>query len=211
MAVIKTNPEETQTIEGVEHGSTISLILDRSNPGQGPRLHRHPYDETWLVVDGTVNFQAGNETRAARPGDVVIAPANTPHQRRSRSLKARVHPRQPHGDRRMAGIAVVRPRTAYPGSLRSGPWFCPAASICHEAQMALLRAARRALDISAGAATSLVGARGARSEVVAAGASPVSVQRRCTVRGLGGTRRCPARLARGRLAGGSARPRVITA
>jgi len=77
MAVIKTNPEETQTIEGVEYGATISLILDRSNPGQGPRLHRHPYDETWLVLDGTVNFQAGNETRAAGPGDVVIVPSNT--------------------------------------------------------------------------------------------------------------------------------------
>ncbi len=80
MAVIKTNPEETQMIEGVEHGATISLILDRSNPGQGPKLHRHPYDETWLVVDGTVNFQAGNEIRAAGPGDVVIVPANTPHK-----------------------------------------------------------------------------------------------------------------------------------
>ena len=66
MTVIKTNPEETQTIEGAEHGATISLILDHSNPGQGPKLHRHPYDETWLVVDGTVNFQAGNETRAGR-------------------------------------------------------------------------------------------------------------------------------------------------
>ena len=66
MAVIKTNPEETQTIQGAEHGATISLILDRSNPGQGPKLHRHPYDETWLVIAG--------------PGDVVIVPANTPHK-----------------------------------------------------------------------------------------------------------------------------------
>jgi len=80
MAVIKTNPEETQTIEGVEYGATISLILDRSNPGQGPRLHRHTYDETWLVLEGTVNFQTGHETRAAGPGDVVIVPANTPHK-----------------------------------------------------------------------------------------------------------------------------------
>lgn len=80
MAVIRTNPQVTQTIEGVEHGATISLILDRSNPGQGPRLHRHPYDETWLVIDGTVIFQAGNETRTAGPGDVVIVPANTSHR-----------------------------------------------------------------------------------------------------------------------------------
>jgi len=80
MTVIKTNPEETQTIEGAEHGAAISLILDRSDPGQGPRLHRHPYDETWVVVDGTVNFEAVNETCAAGPGDVVIVPANTAHK-----------------------------------------------------------------------------------------------------------------------------------
>jgi quercetin dioxygenase-like cupin family protein len=43
-------------------------------------IHRHPYDETWIVLDGTVNFQAANETRAAGPGDVVIVPANTPHK-----------------------------------------------------------------------------------------------------------------------------------
>ena len=80
MAVIKTNLEQTQTIEGVEHGATISLILDCSNPGQGPRLHRHPYDETWLVIEGTVTFQAEHRTCAADPGDVVIVPANTPHK-----------------------------------------------------------------------------------------------------------------------------------
>ncbi len=80
MAVIKTNPEETQTIGGAEHGATISPILDCSDPGQGPRLHRHPYDETWLVIDGTLSFLAGNETRAAGVGDVVIVPANTPHK-----------------------------------------------------------------------------------------------------------------------------------
>jgi hypothetical protein len=30
--------------------------------------------------EGTVTFQAGNETCAAGPGDVVIVPANTPHK-----------------------------------------------------------------------------------------------------------------------------------
>jgi mannose-6-phosphate isomerase-like protein (cupin superfamily) len=32
------------------------------------------------VVEGTVTFQAGGETSAAGPGDVVIVPANTPHK-----------------------------------------------------------------------------------------------------------------------------------
>lgn len=55
-----------------------------------------------------------------RPGE---HPAQV-HQRRFRPLKARVHPRQPHRDRRMAGIAAVRRRTAYPGlAAQQAPWF----------------------------------------------------------------------------------------
>lgn len=69
----------TGNLEGAEHGATISVILDHSEPGQGPRLHRHPYDETWVVNDGNLTFQAGEERLTAGPGDIVIVPANTPH------------------------------------------------------------------------------------------------------------------------------------
>lgn len=31
---------------GADHGATVSLIFDNSDAGDGPRLHRHPYDET---------------------------------------------------------------------------------------------------------------------------------------------------------------------
>lgn len=55
MPVINTTSLESPvSLEGAEHGATISLILDRSEPGQGPRLHRHPYDETWVVQEGTL-------------------------------------------------------------------------------------------------------------------------------------------------------------
>lgn len=39
MSVIKTKPLQTERVEGAECSATISLILDRSEPGQGPRLH----------------------------------------------------------------------------------------------------------------------------------------------------------------------------
>jgi mannose-6-phosphate isomerase-like protein (cupin superfamily) len=78
--VVKTNPLATERIEGAEHGATISLILDCSEAGSGPRLHRHSYDETWVVVEGNVVFKAGDERQAAGPGDVVIVPAGVPHK-----------------------------------------------------------------------------------------------------------------------------------
>lgn len=43
MPIVNTDQSGTERIEGAEHGATISLILDRSEPGSGPRLHRHPW------------------------------------------------------------------------------------------------------------------------------------------------------------------------
>lgn len=65
---------------GAEHGGVpVSFILDRSEPGDGPRLHRHPYDELWIVDDGHATFTAGNREMAADPGSVLVVPGGTPH------------------------------------------------------------------------------------------------------------------------------------
>ncbi|MBV9681613.1 MAG: cupin domain-containing protein, partial [Solirubrobacterales bacterium] len=74
MPIIHANRDEITTLQGAEHGATISLILNHSRPGEGPRLHRHPYDETWVVQQGTITFRLGNSTLHAGPGDVVVAP-----------------------------------------------------------------------------------------------------------------------------------------
>lgn len=80
MPIINASTAQTSRLEGAGHEATISLILDRSDPGQGPRLHRHPYDETWLIQAGQLTFQLGDERLQAGPGDIVIAPHGTPHK-----------------------------------------------------------------------------------------------------------------------------------
>ena len=80
MPIINAAALETGNLKGIDHGATISLILDHSEPGQGPRLHRHPYDETWFVEQGNVTFQAGQDRLQAGPGDVVIVPGGVPHK-----------------------------------------------------------------------------------------------------------------------------------
>ncbi|MDQ6842504.1 MAG: hypothetical protein M3025_08800 [Actinomycetota bacterium] len=57
MPVISAADREGSSLEGAAHGATISLILDHSQPGDGPRLHRHPYDETWVVQEGNLTSQ----------------------------------------------------------------------------------------------------------------------------------------------------------
>ena len=42
MPVIKAGTVKDGNIEGAAHGASISLIIDESEPGRSPRLHRHP-------------------------------------------------------------------------------------------------------------------------------------------------------------------------
>ncbi len=80
MPVISPSALPDGNLEGGEHGATVSVILDHSEPGHGPRLHKHPYDETWVVNDGTITFQSGDEEFEAGAGDIVIVPPDTPHK-----------------------------------------------------------------------------------------------------------------------------------
>jgi mannose-6-phosphate isomerase-like protein (cupin superfamily) len=68
-------------------GVPVSFILDRSEPGRGPALHRHPYDEVWVLDEGEATFTAGDRTLAAGPGSVVVVPAGTPHSFRNTGSK----------------------------------------------------------------------------------------------------------------------------
>ena len=80
MPVIKAGTLSDGTIKGADHGASISLILDESEPGRGPRLHRHPYDETWVVLAGQLTFQCGDELLIVGAGDIVIVPPGVAHK-----------------------------------------------------------------------------------------------------------------------------------
>jgi mannose-6-phosphate isomerase-like protein (cupin superfamily) len=80
MPIITARTRGTGNVKGIDYGATVSLILDHSEPGHGPRLHRHPYDETWVVHEGNLTFQLGEEQYQVGPGDIVIAPPDVPHK-----------------------------------------------------------------------------------------------------------------------------------
>lgn len=65
---------------GVEHGAEVTLIIEDMPPGGGPRLHRHPYPEVWVVVSGTGAFTAGDKVLHAATGDVVFVEPGLPHK-----------------------------------------------------------------------------------------------------------------------------------
>jgi len=67
-------------LEGYLHGGVpVCLIFFDGPPGSGPRLHRHPYAEVFVVLEGQATFTVGDETIEAKGGQIVIAPAGVPH------------------------------------------------------------------------------------------------------------------------------------
>src|SRR5215467_7328422 len=66
---------------GADHGGVgISFFLVIGEPGQGPRLHKHDYDEIVYVISGRSKWTVGNQEREAVAGDVLIVKAGEPHK-----------------------------------------------------------------------------------------------------------------------------------
>jgi mannose-6-phosphate isomerase-like protein (cupin superfamily) len=65
---------------GADHGQVpFSLILVHAPPGAGPRLHRHPYAEVFVVESGEATFQLGDDQVVVTAGHVVVGPPDVPH------------------------------------------------------------------------------------------------------------------------------------
>jgi quercetin dioxygenase-like cupin family protein len=72
---LRVGESTTLKFEGRPYGSGISFFLVQNQPGQGPDLHRHPYTETWTVLEGEATITVGEETLVGRAGDTaVVAP-----------------------------------------------------------------------------------------------------------------------------------------
>jgi mannose-6-phosphate isomerase-like protein (cupin superfamily) len=69
-----------ETIEGKRHGAKVTLLLEHMPAGSGPKLHWHPYGETWVVVEGRIGFSDGKQMREATNGDVVYVAPKEPHK-----------------------------------------------------------------------------------------------------------------------------------
>jgi mannose-6-phosphate isomerase-like protein (cupin superfamily) len=77
---LELRPGGTARFEGEAHGSGASFFHVRNIAGTGAALHVHPYPETWVVLAGRVRFTVGGQDGEAAAGDIVVAPAEVPHQ-----------------------------------------------------------------------------------------------------------------------------------
>jgi mannose-6-phosphate isomerase-like protein (cupin superfamily) len=61
-------------------GPVTVLAYGTDEIGVGPRLHVHPYDETFIVIQGRARFFVGDAVVEASAGEVVLGPAGVPHK-----------------------------------------------------------------------------------------------------------------------------------
>jgi mannose-6-phosphate isomerase-like protein (cupin superfamily) len=67
--------------QGGAHGAEMCVIANRiERTGGGPRLHRHPYPEVFVIRRGRALFTLGDERIEASAGEILVCPAGTPHK-----------------------------------------------------------------------------------------------------------------------------------
>ena len=69
------------TFEGYRYGdANVSFFLTDGPPGSGPKLHKHPYEEVFVVQEGELTFTVGDATIEATGGQILVVPAGVPHR-----------------------------------------------------------------------------------------------------------------------------------
>lgn len=68
-------------VEGAALGGPVTVLAYGSDRiGEGPPLHVHPYDETFVILQGRARFFVGGEIIEAGAGAVVFGPKGLPHR-----------------------------------------------------------------------------------------------------------------------------------
>jgi len=74
-------PSALTEFTGRDHDAGTSLIfVDLHGDGDGPALHKHPYSETFIILDGQADFTVADTELTGIAGQVLIVPGDTPHR-----------------------------------------------------------------------------------------------------------------------------------
>jgi mannose-6-phosphate isomerase-like protein (cupin superfamily) len=70
----------TARFEGHAHGADVSFFVVNGVEGDGPDLHRHPYEETFVILEGSAAFTVDGETLEAAAGTILVVPPGAAHK-----------------------------------------------------------------------------------------------------------------------------------
>lgn len=70
---------DLRLLSGSDYGLTTSVMRSQVPPGSGPRPHRHPHAEVFVVDDGHGRFDVDGVSVHAEAGDMIIVPTDAVH------------------------------------------------------------------------------------------------------------------------------------
>ncbi len=76
-------------VSGEDTGGRYALFEVLLPKDAAPPFHSHPQDETFIVLDGEIDFWIGDDRSRCTAGSLAFAPAGTPHSFLVRSDVAR--------------------------------------------------------------------------------------------------------------------------
>jgi quercetin dioxygenase-like cupin family protein len=77
----------TRALIATEHGFTSCFVAEfEMDQGASIPLHTHPIEEGFVVTEGAVTIQLGEETITATAGSVVRIPPGVPHALRNQAI-----------------------------------------------------------------------------------------------------------------------------
>jgi quercetin dioxygenase-like cupin family protein len=71
--------EHVTVLASGEATQGYEIFLQRGPEGSGPPPHEHPWDESFYVIEGEIDFGIGADSRTASAGTLVHLPAGTVH------------------------------------------------------------------------------------------------------------------------------------
>jgi mannose-6-phosphate isomerase-like protein (cupin superfamily) len=79
--IAKEQLEHGYLFQGKDYGGIpLSFFWMQLPPDEGPKLHFHPYDEIFVILEGRATFTLGESTSEVEAGNIVIGPAGVPHK-----------------------------------------------------------------------------------------------------------------------------------
>jgi quercetin dioxygenase-like cupin family protein len=71
--------EHVTVLASKEATNSYEVFFQEGPEGSGPPPHSHPWDETFYVIRGDIDFGADGKSMTAGPGTLVHLPAETVH------------------------------------------------------------------------------------------------------------------------------------
>jgi len=60
-------------------GVGVSVFVVRTPPGKAVDIHVHPYSETFVLLEGSGRWTAGDDVVELGPNQMLVVPPETPH------------------------------------------------------------------------------------------------------------------------------------